>query len=67
MKKRITKIFVLTGLLVLMAIGLTGCEKKECYLCQEMGKCTTKKLLDKEVDICEDCMKDLEDIEDFFD
>lgn len=67
MKKRLTKVLVLTGLLVLMTTGLTGCGKKVCDICGEEARCKTEEVLGEEVNICKDCQEDLEDLANLFD
>lgn len=58
MKKRLVKVLVLTGVVMMFA---TGCGKKECSTCGEMAKCETVEFLGVEINICEDCQDELED------
>ena len=56
-------------LLVAIAVSvLTACSKFECDLCGEekFGKKHESEFLGKEIDICDDCYEDLEDLADAF-
>lgn len=66
MKKRLTRMMVLTGLLVVVAVGAVGCKKVECDFCGETKKCKTEEVFGEEVNICSDCEEDLEDLANAF-
>lgn len=66
MKKKISKVLVLACVSALVATTLTGCGKKECDICGEMGKCKTIEFLGSEINICGDCQDDLNDLGSLF-
>ena len=60
MRKKLSKVLAVASLTVVLAIGLTGCQKVECDLCGEKASCKSYELLGEKVNVCGDCQKDLE-------
>lgn len=57
MKKNIT---ILALLIVLLSL-LAGCgQKVECDFCNEVKKCETRYMLGEGINICKDCVSELE-------
>ncbi len=56
MKKKLLKIMALVGLAAMMTVGLAGCKKTQCYLCEEMKHCKTyDDYILGEMNLCKDC------------
>lgn len=56
MKKRMSRIMVLVGLVAMMTAGFAGCKKTQCHYCEEMKRC--KPYNDYalgEMNLCEEC------------
>ena len=62
MKKRTARLVALVSVLMILAIGLTGCSKAVCYFCDEEARCTQINFIGKRVDICKECKKDYDSI-----
>ncbi len=59
MKKKVLAVVI--TLLTFVAL-FSGCGNKVvCDYCGEEKKCETKRLLDEEINICDDCMDELEE------
>ena len=67
MKKAVSKVLVI-AMLATAALGLCSCgETHECDFCGEETKCKEKTMLDETVYVCDDCMDEIEDIQDMLD
>ena len=54
-------IATVTLLVMLLAMLLTGCKKTAvCDFCGEKGKCETRTVFGEELDICVDCLEEIE-------
>lgn len=58
MKKKMIVAMVLLGALL---FTLTGCgQRAVCDFCGEEKKCETRTMLGEEINVCEDCLDELE-------
>lgn len=47
---------------MLAMILISGCGKKEvCDFCDEKKSCVTKEVMGEKINICDDCLKELEE------
>ncbi len=56
MKKKVLALLLMAAM---MLTFLTACGKSICFFCGEEKRCTTKKVLGEEIDICKDCLETL--------
>lgn len=59
-EKKTKQVKKIMAVVILGAILVTGCGKKEvCDFCNEKKACTTKEVLGEKIKICEECFSEL--------
>ena len=62
MEKRKTKKIILSVMVIGMLVGMTGCKKTTiCDFCDEKKPCTEKDTLMGTVNVCNDCIAEIEE------